>query len=102
MMAALPNHEAFSKHLNTNFRISIGEQNALEAQLSTVGELQVSSHQERFGIVFRGPKEPVLPQGTYDFEHDELGAFILFIVPIRQDDGGTFYEAVFNRTRKPE
>jgi hypothetical protein len=48
-----------------------------------------------FSIVFRGPLEPVLPQRTYVFEHDELGSFELFIVPIGPDGAGMQYEAVF-------
>lgn len=99
-MAARLEHETFSRYLNTNFRISLGESNTLEAELSTVNELQLSPRQERFAIVFRGPRQPVLNQGSYRFEHDEMGEFILFIVPLSQDDDGTFYEAVFNRIRK--
>ena len=99
-MAATLEHEIFSKYLNTNFRISIGESNTVEAELSEVSELLLSPGQERFAIVFRGPKEPFIPQASYPFEHDGMGEFILFIVPIRQDADGIFYEAVFNRMRK--
>jgi hypothetical protein len=99
-MAAALEHEIFSKYLNTTFRISLGDSNTVEAELSKVSDLLVSSEQQRFAIVFRGPKEPFLPQASYRFEHDGMGEFILFIVPIRQDDRGIFYEAVFNRMRK--
>jgi hypothetical protein len=99
-MAANLEHEVFSKYLNKNFRISIGESNTVEAELREVSELLLSPGQQRFAIVFRGPREPLLNQGTYRFEHDEMGEFKLFIVPFRQDDQGTFYEAVFNRIRK--
>lgn len=49
-----------------------------------------------FSIVFRGPLEPSLPQRTYGFEHDELGSFELFIVPIGPDGAGMQYQAVFS------
>ena len=101
-MAARLEHEVFSKHLNSNFRISLGDSSQIEVDLNTVNELQLSPYQERFAIIFRGPREPLLPQGSYRFEHDEMGEFILFIVPLRQDDNSTFYEAVFNRTRNPD
>jgi len=101
-MPAKLEHEVFSRHLNTNFRISLGESNTLEVELNTVNELQLSPYQERFAIIFRGPKEPFLGQGSFRFEHDEMGEFILFLVPIRQDEAGTYYEAVFNRVRKPD
>lgn len=93
-------HEAFSKYINTKFRISVDDSNSIVADLSKVTELHLSPHQERFTVVFRGPKEPFLSQGTYSFAHEQMGEFNLFIVPMRQDDDGTFYEAVFNRTRK--
>ena len=99
-MAAALEHEIFSKYLHTNFRISISESNTIEAELSTVSDLQLSPQQERFAIVFRGPREPLLNQGVYHFEHDEMGEFKLFIVPFRQEDNSTFYEAVFNRICK--
>jgi hypothetical protein len=49
-----------------------------------------------FSIVFRGPREPVLPQRIYTFSHEKLGSFELFIVPIGPDDEGMRYEAVFS------
>jgi hypothetical protein len=101
-MAASLEHETFSRYLNTSFRISLGESNSVEAVLNTVNDLQLSPQQERFAIIFRGPREPILNQAMYRFEHDEMGEFNLFIVPIRQDDDGTFYEAVFNRMRKSD
>jgi hypothetical protein len=99
-MAATLEHEVFSRYLNTNFRILLGESNSVEAELSAVNDPQISPQQEHFTIVFRGPREPLLNQAIYRFEHDEMGEFNLFIVPIRQDEDNTFYEAVFNRMRK--
>jgi hypothetical protein len=45
--------------------------------------------------VFGGPAEQVLPQTTYRVEHDALGSFDLFLVPLQPDRGGARYEAVF-------
>ena len=101
-MAASLEHETFSRYLNTNFRVYLDELKTVEAELSKVDELLLSPQQERFAIVFRGPREPFLGQGSYRFEHDEMGEFPLFIVPIRQDENGTYYEAVFNRMRKKD
>lgn len=96
-MADKLSHEAFTKYLNTNFRISLGDSNTLSAELINVSDLQFSPRQERFAIVFRGPRDPLLSQAIYPFEHDEMGEFSLFVVPIQQDDAGSLYEAVFNR-----
>jgi hypothetical protein len=35
-------------------------------------------------------------------DHDTIGAFDLFIVPISQDRDGLYYEACFNRVRSEE
>ena len=55
---------------------------------------------EAFSLIFLGPNAQRLSQGMYPFEHDQLGAFSLFIVPVGADDAGTHYEAVFNRRRR--
>ena len=35
-----------------------------------------------FSVLFHGPCEPVMPQGTYRLEHEQLGALDIFIVPV--------------------
>jgi hypothetical protein len=99
-MAADLQHAEFLKHLNTKFRIRVSEKDAVEAELTTVSEHLVSPRQERFSLLFRAPNEMFLGQGMRPFEHEAMGAFDLFIVPIERDDQGTYYEAVFNRMVK--
>jgi hypothetical protein len=93
-------YEAFANNLNTKFRISVDENNALDAELTQVSERFLSPQQERFSIIFRAPYEPFLGQGIRHFEHDQLPPFELFIVPIQRDEQGTLYEAVFNHLIK--
>lgn len=50
---------------------------------------------KQFSVIFRGPRDPVLPQATYAVRHDELGDLDLFLVPVGRDDDGTTYEAAF-------
>ena len=99
-MAADLQHEEFLKHLNTKFRIRISESEAVEAELTEVSERLMNPKQERFSLVFRTPNEMFLGQGQRPFEHDQMGNFELFIVPIGRGEGGTDYEAVFNRLVK--
>jgi hypothetical protein len=99
-MTASLTHENFAPQLNTKFRVKVDETNAVDLVLSEISELQTSSRQEQFAIVFRGPLEMFLGQGMREFEHDEMGHFPLFLVPIKQDDNGFYYESVFNRLRK--
>ncbi|HEY6759901.1 MAG TPA: hypothetical protein VI318_10435 [Baekduia sp.] len=48
-----------------------------------------------FSLVFRGPREPLLPQRIQRLEHDALGPLEIFLVPVGRDEAGTRYEAVF-------
>ncbi len=96
-MPAVLEQEEFNKHLNTKFRIHLNETETVEAELTEVSDLSVTDRQARFAITFRTPNQPFLGQGLRHFEHDQMGAFELFIVPIEQDQKGTNYEAIFNR-----
>lgn len=82
--------ETFSPHLHSTFRIAEGP----EVQLDEVRELTAASSEGRapFSLAFSGPPEPILAQQTYNVEHDELGSFDLFLVPL----GPGLYEAVFS------
>jgi uncharacterized protein DUF6916 len=87
----------FSEHLNTGFRLRLGESDALEAQLIEVVDNGTTPDQEQFSILFRAPRNLPPTQGLYSVEHEKLGEFELFLVPVRQDKHGMYYEAVFNR-----
>jgi hypothetical protein len=53
---------------------------------------------ERFSLLFSGPLNRLLSQGSYVFEHLGIGRFEMFIVPIGPDTSNPrYYEAVFNR-----
>jgi hypothetical protein len=56
-----------------------------------------SSGWTAFGLYFRGPREAMLAQATYEFENPALGRLAIFIVPIGVEPDGYRYEAVFNR-----
>jgi hypothetical protein len=99
-MTARLEHEDFAKHLNSTFRIRIDESQTVESELTEVSERLLSPKQERFSLVFRTSNDFFLGQGQRPFEHDVMGEFELFLVPIGRDDNGTDYEAVFNRLVK--
>ena len=96
-MEAVLEHSEFAKHLNSNFRVRISDEQTVDAELVEVTELLVSARQERFSIVFRTSNDFFLGQGLRALEHNEMGRFELFLVPIGRNDTGTSYEAVFNR-----
>lgn len=49
-----------------------------------------------FSLVFQGPRSPRLAQGLHTLSHPDLGAHLLFLVPIAADATTTSYEAAFN------
>src|SRR5436190_24166521 len=96
-MAVATTHEAFSENLNTKFLLRTSDSSCVEVDLVKVSELLRSRGQERFSILFRGPEETPLPQAMYECQHERVGEFDLFIVPINRDEDGTYYDAVVNR-----
>ena len=99
-MEASLTHEAFSQNANTKFRVLLDENTTVDLDLVAVSELKVHPQQEEFAVEFRGPLDMFLGQGVRDFSHEQMGQFELFIVPVKQDAQGFYYEAVFNRIRE--
>ena len=88
----------FSKHVNTNFRVAVEppvdlELTQIKSYLSKENE---ETGMERFSAFFSGPSDRYLDQKIYPIEHEQMGAFDLFLVPVSQDQNGFRYEAVFN------
>ena len=92
--------EAFAENVNTKFQVSADDANRVELELAEVSELKQHKGHDQFAIVFRGPLNLFMGQGMRSFDHEKLGQFELFIVPIRQDGEGFYYEAVFSRFRE--
>ncbi|HEV7395851.1 MAG TPA: hypothetical protein VGN86_05010 [Pyrinomonadaceae bacterium] len=90
-------YEFFHENLDSTFTLVADNGAQLDLKLVEVSEHLVSSAQERFAIVFLGPNDAFLGQGTRHFKHGDELEFDLFLVPIGRDDTGTKYEAVFNR-----
>ena len=105
-----PDASTFSAHLHTEFRILQSSTPLVHVELVEVAEKGASQGpqpwapplQERFSLVFRGPRGTPLQQGTYQLQHTQLGTFDLFLVPVGRDHDGVYYEAVFNRLRRSD
>ena len=103
-MNAVPLNEmtyaTFAALLHSRFRVQTGESTPVELELVEATTQQTGPAQVQpgnFSLIFAGPQAAFLVQRTYLFEHEKLGAFHLFIVPIGKDQFGFRYEAVFNR-----
>jgi len=95
-------YAAFAELLHSRFRVHRNSSTQVELELmeATAHPSAPKTDQDQvgtFSLVFTGPLDQFLTQRTYRFEHEKLGAFDLFIVPIAKDQNSFHYEAVFNR-----
>ncbi|MGA7498480.1 MAG: hypothetical protein WBX00_17265 [Isosphaeraceae bacterium] len=95
----------FAAHVNTSFRVLLGSGDVLDLELieaKTIGESRRPDspgiRQHAFSLIFRGPRDRLLPQRIYPVEHPTLGALDIFLVPLgpEGDSQGLHYQAVFN------
>jgi hypothetical protein len=86
----------FAPLLHAKFLVQLDPSESAEVELIQVTG-QESNTMETFSLVFRGPADQPFRQGTYTLQHEKLGTFQLFLVPIGRDESGYSYEAVFNR-----
>jgi hypothetical protein len=94
--------DMFAARLGERFRVRVAE-HTLETELIHVTPLQktrkdggdAAGHRVPFSLIFRGPRQVVLPQQIYPVEHDAMGTLEIFLVPIGPDQAGMCYEAIF-------
>jgi hypothetical protein len=93
---------SFAKHLGETFQVRAESSPLVGMQLVEVRDLRSGAgssgaSEHNFLLSFRGPRDQPIAQGTYDFAHDGIGDFPLFIVPMAPDENARYYEAIFNR-----
>ena len=69
----------------------------LTLRLTSVTRRAAQPGQERepFTLVFTGPREQFLPQGTVPLTEESVGAVEIFLVPVGMTEESFEYEAVF-------
>jgi hypothetical protein len=102
--------EDFRGIRNSRFRLTGGPHQdgspaAFDVELADVTEYPATASgtfRTPFSVLFHGPIEPVMPQGIYRLEHEQLGPLEFFIVPVGPSqpsaagaDPAMRYEAVF-------
>jgi hypothetical protein len=91
--------EEFEPLVGDPFRLDSGEAGSLDLELTAATPASNQGPEgtrHPFALAFRGPLDPLLPQGIYRLEHQGVGPLEIFIVPVGRDESGTEYEAVFN------
>lgn len=95
--------EAFQPRVGNTFIIRATPEQAIDAELIEARALVdpgrspkgASSQRTPFALLFRTTLRGALPQRIYSVEHDEIGAYELFLVPVGPDEKGMVYEAIF-------
>ena len=95
--------DTFRPRVGGTFRIRQHPESAFDAELIEARELSDPGRSTAggpgrrtpFSLLFRTKPGGVLPQRIYQVEHDEMGAFDIFLVPVGPDAVGMVYEAVF-------
>ncbi|MBV9928786.1 MAG: hypothetical protein JOZ96_27470 [Acidobacteria bacterium] len=99
-MSARLTEEDFKRHVGTKFVVRVETPTPLELELSEVKSYNPEASEqlgmERFSLYFQSPGDIMLNQGTFTFDHPEMGELLLFVVPIGRDERGFQYEVVFN------
>ena len=89
-------HALFTENRNTVFALQHPHWGNVTLELVSVSDLRETPRQRMFSLVFRGPLDQPLEQGSYPLTHETMGAESLFLVPIAHEADGFRYEAVFN------
>jgi len=88
----------FKPLLNQDFDFPIEGQEDITLALVEVNSLtrHMEGGREPFSLIFKGPSDPAIPQGTYVLNHHGLGKLVLFLVPTSSGSSGIMYESLFN------
>lgn len=109
--------QTFRPYLTTTFRLQGGSDgrafNAQLVEVTDVGSrlvkvrgrgrdevrvMRAAQGEVCFSLIFAGARNEAARQGIYRVEHDALGSFELFLVPVGRPGGQlTHYEAIINR-----
>jgi len=88
----------FQNHLGSTWLAKANSDETFALVINEVVSKQISAEQESFSVYLHGAAVPVLPQGTYTLQHDDI-TFPMFITPIAAENNSIVYEAVFNRAK---
>ena len=90
-------HKNFSGHLNALFRVEEAE-TSLELELVEVevGKPIDASLRDPFTLIFQGPKDSILAEGSHNLSNNDAGSFELYSIPIVSRGAQQLYQVIFN------
>jgi hypothetical protein len=93
--------EHFESFIDGAFRVRSDAGRTVSIRLREATDLKIDINEKRgyagdsFRLGFDTPRKAGLAQGTYHFDHENLGRFSLFLVPV--GGSGIRCEAIINR-----
>jgi hypothetical protein len=93
--------EHFAPFIDGAFRIRNDAGTLVSVKLREAVDLKIDINEklgyagDSYRLGFDAPRKAGLAQGTYHFDHENLGRFSLFLVPV--GGSGIHYEAIINR-----
>ncbi len=92
--------EAFEATVHSAYLMQLGPDQAVPLQLVEYKLQLLNALQECFSLLFQAPVDAPNEQLLRTLQHQSLGELEIFLVPIKKNADGLFYEAVFNRMLK--
>jgi hypothetical protein len=90
-------HATFRAQLDSTFALDLGTE-PVPLRLAEVSDERTGGGFRSFSVLFHGPAERLVPQGTYLFHHETMGSLALFIVPVVGSNAERIlYEASFSQ-----
>jgi hypothetical protein len=98
---------AFTPHVGSRFTVKAAGVGRVKATLeeATATERRTADRPgvqgEAFSLLFRGPRQPVVSDGTHTLVHPALGSFPVFLVAVGRGGDGQEYQAIVDRRVVP-
>ncbi len=92
----LPTYDEFLTTAETWFSVAAGDGTHVDLFLLKISEVAANEFTASFSLIFRAPADFDPAQGVYSLTHKKLGVFDLFLVPMRRDADGVYFESIFN------
>lgn len=90
--------EHFAGRLNETFRAALkeGDIEFVLVEARPLPAAMPGAARDPFSLVFRNTSALLFPQQIYRMNHELVGSFDVFLVPVARDLDGFLYQAVFN------
>jgi hypothetical protein len=94
-----PSKAEFEAAIGSEFIMQLDDGAAVPVRLKRCDTKTDTPLQECFSLIFVAPDETPPVQKLWPLKHALLGEMSIFLVPVKRDPAGLYFEAVFNRLR---